>query len=56
MLMTALWNVSTQFEAKLLHGLPPTEQRTQSLQLIATGFRPVAIAVTSANRREEGKP
>jgi serine/threonine protein kinase/formylglycine-generating enzyme required for sulfatase activity len=45
MLTTALWNVSTKFESKVLHGLSITEQRLLGPQLTADGFRPVAISV-----------
>ena len=45
LLTTALWNVSTQFESKVLHGLSITEQRLLWPQLAADGFRPVAISV-----------
>ncbi len=45
LLATALWNVSTQFESKVLHGLSIMEQRLLSSQLTADGFRPVGISV-----------
>jgi serine/threonine protein kinase/formylglycine-generating enzyme required for sulfatase activity len=41
---TALWNVSTRFESRVLHGLSLTEQRLRGAQLAADGFRPVAIS------------
>src|SRR5207249_4306879 len=50
LLTTALWNVSTQFESKVLHGLTPEELRKQGSQLAAEGFRPVSIAATSAGQ------
>ncbi len=46
-LTTALWNVSTQFESKVLHGLSIREQRLVGSRLTAAGFRPVAISVAS---------
>jgi hypothetical protein len=45
---TALWNVSTQFESKALHGLSPAEQLVQALRFTAEGFRPVAISASGA--------
>ncbi len=45
LLATALWNVSTESESKVLHGLSPAEQRSRGSQLAADGFRPVAISV-----------
>ena len=47
LLTTALWNVSTQFESKVLHGLTPEEQREIGPRLAADGFRPVAISAVS---------
>ncbi len=44
---TALWNISTQFESKVLHGLSIIEQRLLAARLTADGFRPVAISVAS---------
>ncbi len=54
LLTTALWNVSTQFESKALHGLSIMEQRLLGLQLAAEGFRPAAISVVA--ERENGLP
>jgi formylglycine-generating enzyme required for sulfatase activity len=45
LLTTALWNVSTKFESKVLHGLCITEQRLLWPQLAADDFRPIAISV-----------
>jgi hypothetical protein len=47
LLATALWNVSIQFESKVLHGFSPAEQLAQARQWIADGFRPVAISVSA---------
>jgi formylglycine-generating enzyme required for sulfatase activity len=56
LLTTALWNVSTQFESKTLHGLLPAEQVAQWRRLIADGFRPVAISVSGAHQpRQEAR-
>jgi formylglycine-generating enzyme required for sulfatase activity len=46
-LTTALWNVSTQLESKMLHGLSITEQRLRGPALVADGFRPAAVSVVS---------
>ena len=40
LLTTALWNVSTQFESKVLHGLTPEELREIGPRLAAEGYRP----------------
>jgi serine/threonine protein kinase len=48
---TALWNVSTQFESKTLHGLSPADQLAEALRLAAEGFRPVAISASAASCR-----
>jgi hypothetical protein len=53
LLTTALWNVSTQLESKALHGLSPAEQLAQGRQLIAEGFRPVAISASGVASRPE---
>jgi len=47
LLMTALWNVSTQFESKVLHGLTPEELREIGPRLAAEGYRPVSISAVS---------
>ncbi len=47
LLTTALWNVSTQFESKVLHGLTPEELREIGPRLAAEGFRPVSISAVS---------
>ena len=51
LLTTALWNVSTQFESKVLHGLTPEELREIAPRLAAEGFRPVSISAVG-----EGSP
>jgi Bacterial tandem repeat domain 1 len=61
MLTTALWNVSTLFESKVLHGLSITAQRLLWPQLTADGFRPAAISVAHGpagagrDQRQTGK-
>lgn len=45
LLTTALWNVHTQYESRMLHGLSVMEQRLSWPSLIADGYRPVAISV-----------
>ena len=45
LLTTALWNVSTQFESKAIHGISIMEQRLLGPQLAADGFRPATISV-----------
>jgi len=45
LLTTALWNVSTRFESKALHGLSIAEQSLLGPRLSADGFRPIAISV-----------
>lgn len=47
LLTTALWNVSTQFESKVLHGLTPEELREIAPQLAAEGFRLVSFSAGS---------
>ncbi len=51
LLTTALWNVSTQFESKVLHALTPEELRKLAPQLAAEGFRPISISAISEGRR-----
>lgn len=41
---TALWELSSEFESRELHGLGPAEQLAQARQLIAKGFRPACFA------------
>ncbi len=41
---TALWNVSTQFESKVLHALTPDELREAAPALAAEGYRPLSIS------------
>jgi hypothetical protein len=53
LLVTALWNVSTQFESKALHGLSPEAHLAQARRLIADGFRPVAISADGGSRTPE---
>jgi hypothetical protein len=45
---TAVWNVSTQFESKVLHGMSPEKLHRLSSHLVAEGFRPVSISATNA--------
>ena len=54
LLATAVWNVSTRFESKALHGMSITEQLVSGHQLTTDGYRPVAISV--APSREGGLP
>ena len=41
---TSLWNVSTQFESKVLHALTPDELREAAPALAAEGYRPASIS------------
>jgi len=41
---TALWNVSTQFESKVLHAVTPDELRAAAPCLAAEGYRPASIS------------
>ena len=43
----AVWQVSAEFEAKKLHGLSPKEHLDRCRELLAEGYRPVAISVAS---------
>jgi hypothetical protein len=52
-LMTALWNVSTQFESKALPGLSPAEQLGEWRRLIAEGYRPAAISMSGGRQPSE---
>ena len=45
LLTTALWNVSTRYESRVLHGRPIMEHRVLGPQLAAEGFRPASISV-----------
>ena len=45
--MTALWNISTEYESKIVHAVSPSEQLERGLALAGSGFRPAAMSVAA---------
>jgi formylglycine-generating enzyme required for sulfatase activity len=58
LLTTALWNISTTYESKVLHALTPEELREAAPRLAAEGYRPTSISAVGEwehDPRERGQ-